>query len=139
MRTKKTYRELSRLETFEEKLEYLYIGDVIGGETFGNSRYLNQKLYTSPEWKRVRDIIIVRDNGCDLGVDGCDLQSRNIIIHHINPITEEDIVSRNPCLFDEDNLISTSRKSHNYIHFGLKSKEPEIIQRTANDTCPWRK
>lgn len=134
----KSYRELSRLETFEERIEYLYIGDKIGRETFGQSRYINQKLYTSKEWKRVRDSVISRDNGCDLGIDGCGLNAKNIIIHHITPITEKDILDRNPCLFDLDNLISVSLQSHNYIHYGSKI-ESLPMDRRMNDTCPWRK
>lgn len=134
----KSYRELIELDTFEERLEYLYIGDKVGRETFGSARRLNQLFYKSQEWRRKRNEIIARDNGCDLGVDGCELSSRNILIHHINPITEEDIVNRNPCLFDNNNLISVSMDTHNFIHYGTSSKE-EYIERAPNDTCPWKK
>lgn len=134
---RKSYNELIELTTFQERLEYLYIGDMIGHETFGNARWLNQKFYKSSEWQRVRDAIIIRDLGCDLGVDGCYLRKRNILVHHINPITEEDIVNRNPVLFDPNNLICASLQSHNYIHYGTRmDKLP--IERSKNDTCPWR-
>lgn len=135
---KKTYSELSSLETFDERLEYLYIGDKVGNQTFGNARWLNQKLYKSPEWQRTRDRVITRDLGCDLGVEGCELTSRNILIHHINPITEEDVINRNPCLFDMDNLIAVSLSTHNYIHYGTKQNEG-YVERKPNDTCPWRR
>lgn len=134
---KKTYRELSRIESFEERLEYLYIGDKIGYETFGDSRWINQRLYKSSEWARVRDRVIARDGGCDLGIDGCGLSSSNIIVHHINPITKDDILNRSKCLFDEDNLISSSRTSHNYIHYGARTNSLPM-ERSKNDTCPWR-
>lgn len=135
---RKTYSELSKLETFEDRLEYLYIGDKIGNETFGSSRWINQRFYTSHEWKKKRNEIIVRDGGCDLGVEGCDLSSKNIIVHHINPITEEDIINRNYCVFDPENLISTSRKTHNHVHYGTVIEELPM-ERSANDTSPWKK
>ena len=116
----------------------MYIGDEIGHATFGSARWLNQRLYKSPEWKRARDFVILRDNGCDLGVEGCDLSSGRILIHHINPITEEDVILRRPCLFDPENLISVSHDSHNYIHFGNKI-ENILIERIPNDTCPWKR
>lgn len=137
MMMNKSYSELIKLETFEERADYLFIGDMVGNETFGNSRWLNQKLYKSSEWRRVRDEVIIRDNGCDLAIDGCGLTSRNIIVHHINPITEDDILNRHPILFDLDNLISTSHDTHNFIHYGTKIKE-EYKERTPDDTCPWR-
>ena len=138
MTMRKTYRELSSFDTFEERMEYLYIGDKIGIETFGNMRRLNQLFYKSPEWRRKRSEIIARDNGCDLGVEGCDLTNRNILVHHLNPITEADIVNRNPCLFDSDNLISCSIQTHNFIHYGTSIPEAPI-ERSPNDTCPWKK
>lgn len=133
----KSYQELIRLSTFDERKEYLYIGDMIGHKTFGSSRYLNQQFYKSPEWRHIRDNIIIRDGGCDLGVDGCGLSNKNILVHHINPITEDDIINRNPCLFDEDNLISSSLITHNFIHFGTSCQET-YFERTPNDTCPWK-
>lgn len=135
--TIKSYSEMKDLETFQDRLEYLYIGDMVGHQTFGSSRYLNQTLYKSREWKRVRDVVIIRDRGCDLGIDGCDLTDRNVLVHHINPITIEDVINRHPKIFDPDNLITLSLKTHNYIHYG---NVPEQIStsRTANDTCPWK-
>lgn len=134
---RKSYSELALLDSYEDRLEYLYIGDMVGYETFGQARWLNQRLYKSQEWRRVRDRVIARDEGNDLGVDGCGLHSRHIIVHHINPITEDDILNRNPCLFDEDNLISTSPLSHNHIHYGNKV-ESLPMDRRINDTCPWK-
>lgn len=135
---RKTYSELCKLETFEDRVNYLYIGDKVGKETFGQSRWINQMLYKSLEWRRKRNDVIARDNGCDLGVDGCGLSSNNVIVHHINPITEDDIINHRPCVFDMDNLISTSIQTHNFIHYGtVRVSLP--IDRTPNDTCPWRK
>lgn len=134
----KTYTELKKRTSYEDKLEYLYIGDLIGNETFGNARWVNQRFYRSMDWKRVRDRVIARDMGCDLGVDGCGLSKRNVIVHHINPITLEDIINYNSCVFDEENLITTSRASHNYIHYGVKEQSLPI-DRSPNDTCPWKK
>ena len=134
----KSYSELIKFDTYEERLNYLYIGDKIGNQTFGNARWINQRFYKSLEWKRVRDFIIMRDGGCDLGIDGCGLSNRNIIVHHINPITEEDIINRNSKLYDPENLISLSLQSHNFIHYGCKLEELPI-ERSPNDTCPWKK
>lgn len=135
----KTYSEMIRLSSFKERFLYLQIGSSVGAITFGNERYLNQILYQSGEWKRVRRQIIIRDNGCDLGCNGYELDS-GIIIHHINPITIEDVILRNPKVFDPDNLVCTSHNTHNAIHYGDESLlviEPCI--REQNDTCPWRK
>lgn len=133
----KTYNELMSLDTFEERIEYLFIGDKIGNETFGNERWINQQFYKSYEWRKIRDSVIIRDNGCDLGIDGCDLHRRNLIVHHINPITAADIINRDPKIFDMNNLISTSLDTHNYIHFGIVEKTA-VIDRSQNDTCPWK-
>lgn len=135
---KKSYNELITIPTFEERFRYLKVYGVIGDQTFGHDRYLNQKLYTLSEWKRVRDKVILRDNGCDLGCEGFEIYSK-IIIHHINPITVEDIVSCNPCVFDLNNLISTSHNTHNAIHYGdEKLLIVAPIERKQYDTCPWR-
>lgn len=134
----KTYSEMITLPTFEERFEYLKIGGFVGKETFGYDRYLNQVLYNSPEWKKCRQKIIIRDNGCDLGCEGYEIHGR-IIIHHINPITLEDILKRSPKIFDPDNLITTVHNTHNAIHYGdrdLLLIAP--IERSRNDTCPWR-
>lgn len=135
----KSYDELITIPTFEERFRYLKVYGVIGNQTFGYDRYLNQKLYnTSREWKRIRDKVILRDNGCDLGCEGFEIYGK-IIIHHINPITVEDIVTCNPCVFDLNNLISTSHNTHNAIHYGdEKSLIVAPIERKQYDTCPWR-
>lgn len=136
---KKSYNELITIPTFEERFRYLKVYGVIGDQTFGYDRYLNQKLYnTSREWKRIRDKVILRDNGCDLGCEGFEIYGK-IIIHHINPITVEDIVTCNPCVFDLNNLISTSHNTHNAIHYGdEKLLIVAPIERKQYDTCPWR-
>ena len=134
----KSYLEMIQLPTFEERYEYLKLGGVIGEETFGYDRYLNQVLYRSSEWKCFRRDIILRDNGCDLACDGYDIIGK-ILIHHINPITIDDIMNRSSCLFDPNNVISTSLNTHNAIHYGdaeLLMTGP--IERTKNDTCPWK-
>ncbi len=135
----KTYSEMVKLSTFKERFLYLQIGGLVGHITFGNERYLNQLLYHSGEWKSVRRDIIIRDNGCDLGCAGYDL-NKGILIHHIDPITIDDIISRNSKVFDPDNLICTSLNTHNAIHYGdetLIVTDPVI--RKQNDMCPWRK
>lgn len=134
----KTYSELSMLETFEERLEYLKTDSKVGDETFGYDRYLNQSLYSSKEWKQTRDRVIIRDNGCDLGVEGYPINS-NAIIHHLNPITKQMIVDRDPMIFDPNNLITVSHKTHNAIHYGGKNMTTEYKERTAGDTIPWKR
>lgn len=134
----RTYSELSKLKTFEDCFQYLRLDGIIGEETFGFDRYLNQILYQSDEWKRCRRDIIIRDNGCDLGCEGFEVHGR-ILIHHINPITVDDIVNRNPKVFDPENLILTSHNTHQAIHYGdenLLIVAP--IERSKNDTCPWK-
>ena len=134
----KTYSELIALPTYEERFNYLKLEGGVGELTFGFDRYLNQKLYTSQEWKTVRNQVIVRDNGCDLACEGYEIYGK-ILIHHINPITVEDVINRNPIIFDLENLISTTHNTHNAIHYGdenLLIKGP--IERTKNDTIPWR-
>lgn len=136
----KTYSELIKLTTFEERYRYLKLDGKVGDNTFGFDRYLNQRFYQrDPEWLSIRDKVIIRDKGCDLGIDGRDIY-RNIIIHHINPITKEDIIRRTRKLLDLENLICTSDTTHKAIHYGngdLLIKDP--IERCANDTIPWRK
>ena len=134
----KTYSELSKLETYKERYQYLKLDGIVGEETFGFDRYLNQILYKSDEWKSCRNDIIIRDNGCDLGCEGFEVHGR-ILIHHINPITVDDIVNRNPKVFDPENLILTSHNTHQAIHYGnedLLIRAP--IERSKYDTCPWR-
>lgn len=134
----KSYSELITLPTFLERYRYLRIKSSVGVETFGYDRYLNQILYTTPEWRSFRDKIIVRDNGCDLGCEGFEVCIR-LTIHHINPISVDDIVNRNPKVFDPENVICTSHNTHMAIHYG---DENLLItgptERTANDTCPWK-
>lgn len=129
-----------KLDNYQDRLDYLYIGDKVGGETFGVNRYLNQMFYLSQEWKHARDTVIIRDNGCDLAVPGCDIRSGKIMVHHINPITIDDIIQGRSCLTDPDNLISMTMKSHNYIHYGIRNTETNFyVERSPNDMCPWKK
>ena len=133
------YKELSRLKTFKERYEYLKLSGRVGETTFGYDRYLNQILYNSPRWKKVRDIVIIRDNGCDLGVEGYEINDK-IIIHHMNPITVEDIEEENDDIFNPEFLISSSDRTHKAIHYSDESLLPQLpIERTPGDTCPWRK
>lgn len=136
----KTYSELITFETFEERYEYLRLDGVVGEETFGFDRYLNQEFYQrSQEWKRIRDFVIIRDQGCDLGIDGREIRGK-IIVHHMNPITKDDLLNRTPFLLDPEYLICTLKSTHDAIHYGdenLLMKGP--IERKPNDTCPWRK
>lgn len=134
----KTYSKLIKLKTFKERYEYLRLDGLIGEETFGFDRYMNQKFYKSKEWKRIRDQVIVRDNGCDLGVEGYEIGGR-ILIHHMNPILLKDIQTLSEFLLNPEYLICTTLDTHNAIHYGnsnLLVIEP--IERTKNDTCPWR-
>ena len=138
MKNIKTYSELITIPTFEERFEYLKLDGQVGVETFGFSRYLNQAFYKSGEWLSIRDYVITRDNGCDLGMEGYEIYGR-ILIHHINPITKDDIIQRSRILLDPENLITTVKRTHDAIHYGdsnLLMKAP--IERRKNDTCPWR-
>ena len=135
----KSYNEMLQLNTLRERMEYLYIGEQVGVRTFGSARYLNQRFYRSARWKRTRRDIILRDEGCDLGVDGHELSTRNILVHHINPITETDILEDNACLYDPDNLICVSLDSHNFIHYGILHEQiPVVLERQPGDMCPWK-
>lgn len=135
----KSYSELIRLPTFLERYRYLKIGGRIGEDTFGYDRYLNQTLYRSVEWKRFRREIIVRDEGCDLGLEGYEIIG-NILVHHLNPITIDDVLNRDPKIFDPENVISTCLNTHNAIHYGDESLLiTEPIERTPYDTCPWKR
>lgn len=138
MSTIRTYSELSQLKTFRERYEYLRLNGKVGEETFGFDRYLNQIFYKTDEWKAIRDFVIVRDNGCDLGVEGYDIHGK-ILIHHMNPILVEDILKRSDFLLNPDYLITTVLSTHNAIHYGDDSLLITLpIERTRNDTCPWR-
>jgi hypothetical protein len=135
----RTYSELSRLQTFRERFEYLRLDGIVGAETFGFDRYINQVFYNSDEWKAVRKTVIIRDNGCDLGMDGYDIHGK-IIVHHMNPFSIDDVLHRKEELLDPEFLISTVLNTHNAIHYGDESLLPSApIVRTRNDTCPWRK
>lgn len=139
LRNIRTYSELIRLKTFEERFEYLKIGGTIGIETFGHDRYLNQKFYTSYEWRQFRKQIILRDNGCDLGIDGLDIYGP-IFIHHINPINIEDLLENKiEFLLNPEYAISCSDLTHKAIHYSNVNILPKgPIERTKFDTCPWK-
>lgn len=132
------YRELMRLKTFDERYDYLRLSGLVGESTFGFERYLNQSLYNSSKWKRIRNQIIIRDNGCDLGVEGYEIQGL-IIVHHMNPISVDDLKDFSNDIFDPEYLISVSLTTHNAIHYGDKSLIPkEPVERRPGDTCPWK-
>lgn len=133
----RTYSELSRLETFEERFDYLKLNGRVGAETFGFDRYLNQILYQSPKWRRARDKVIIRDNGCDLGIEGHEIYD-SIIVHHMNPITLEDIEMEREEIFNPEYLICTTKLTHNAIHYGDKNLLPKLpIERKPGDTKLW--
>ena len=135
----RTYSELITLPTFEERFKYLQLGEKVGEDTFGHDRYLNQMFYVSDEWKRIRRDVIVRDNGCDLGIQDRKIHGL-IIIHHMNPITIEDIINRSEFLLNPEYLISTVKNTHDAIHFSderILITDP--IERRPNDTCPWKR
>lgn len=135
----KSYKELCHFSSFEDRFEYLKLVGKVGEETFGRARKLNQIFYTSPRWLKVRDQVLLRDNGCDLGVPGYET-GKHAIVHHITPITEEDILEDRDCLYDPDNLITTTLDTHNAIHYGdarLAMLEFQS-ERRPNDTCPWK-
>lgn len=144
----RTYTELSKLTSFEDRFRYLQLNGKVGSETFGYDRYLNQVFYQSDEWKRVRDEVIIRDNGCDLGIEGRELRDiyvkgkkvpARIYIHHMNPLLLKDIEDRTDFLLNPEYLITTSFNTHQAIHYGdenLLILSP--VERTKNDTCPWK-
>ncbi len=135
----KRYLELKQLHTFEERFNYLKLNGQVGKDTFGFDRYLNQQFYKSKEWKQVRDYVIVRDNACDLGIPDNEIKGK-IYIHHINPITIDDVTNSTSNLLDPNNLICVSYETHNAIHYGDSSylERYQINERTMNDTCPWK-
>ena len=133
----RSYEALIKIPTFEERFEYLKLSSKIGEETFGFERYLNQAFYGSPEWRAFRRQVIIRDNGCDLACEDHDIVGK-VIIHHINPITPEEIESASPLLMDLDNVVCVSYDTHQAIHYGDASLLPkDYIPRTPNDMCPW--
>lgn len=134
----RTYSDLSKLATFEERFRYLKLDGLVGESTFGFNRYLNQVFYKSIAWKRIRDEVILRDNGCDLGVDGRDIYGQ-IVIHHMNPITTQDIETESEFLTNPEYLITTIHSTHNAIHYGDENLLVLVpVERTRNDTCPWK-
>lgn len=134
----RSYTELSKLQTFEERFNYLTEDGHVGDPTFGGSRYLNQSFYRSKEWKAIRDAVIIRDNGMDLGIDGRPINGR-AIVHHIVPLRKEDFVNRTRYLIDPEYMITVSHQTHNALHYGsLDSAPKDYASRQPNDTCPWR-
>lgn len=135
----RTYSELSKLTTFEERYRYLRLGGRVGKETFGFDRWINQMFYKDPEWLKIRDKVIIRDNGCDLGIEGREIYSR-IIVHHMNPITKADILDRSEFLLNPEYLICTVKNTHDAIHYGDENLLITLpMERSVNDTCPWRR
>jgi len=131
------YSELKQLKTFKERFDYLKLSGVVGESTFGFDRYLNQYLYHSPEWKKVRNEVIVRDDGCDMGLE--DYPANQIIVHHMNPLSIEDVENRDEQIFDPEFLICVSLSTHNAIHFGDETLLPKLpVERKPGDMCPWR-
>ena len=135
----RTYSELSKLTTFEERYRYLRLGGRVGEETFGFDRWINQMFYKDSEWLKIRDEVIIRDNGCDLGIEGREIYSR-IIVHHMNPITKADILDRSEFLLNPEYLICTVKNTHDAIHYGDENLLITLpMERSVNDTCPWRR
>lgn len=135
----RTYSELAKLPTFEERFRYLRLGGAVGEETFGFDRYLNQRFYSSAEWKRIRRDVIIRDDGCDLGIPDRAIGGR-ILIHHMNPVTRKDIIRASEQLMAPEYLICVSHETHNAIHYGDESLLMTVPpERKPNDTCPWKK
>lgn len=135
----KTYSELVKLNSFEERYKYLKLEGKVGKDTFGFDRYLNQIFYKTDEWKSVRDYVISRDNGCDLGMPDREIKFGKILVHHMNPITKEDILNRSNMLLNPEYLITTTKNTHDAIHYGsddLLYQDP--VERYENDTCPWK-
>jgi len=132
----RTYRELAQVPTFADRFEYLKLDGGVGHSTFGFDRHINQQFYRSREWKRIRSYVISRDNGCDLGVLGYEI-THEPLIHHINPMTPHDIVAGEEWILDPEYLITTTKRTHNAIHFGDDLRVPDVIQRVSGDTKLW--
>ena len=136
---KRSYKELSRIPNFNDRFEYLRLSGSIGVETFGFDRYLNQALYKSVEWQRFRKQVILRDNGCDLAHPDRPINADRIIIHHINPLTVEDLKNKSEAIFDMNNVVCTSYLTHQAIHYSDESLLPrDPVIRAPGDTCPWK-
>ena len=147
----KSYTELMSLRTFKERFDYLHIGGKVGEATFGGNRWMNQMLYHGGRWRRLRNSLIIRDDGCDLGLQDhrilgdADINGKHykydgaIFLHHINPVTDDDIMNSRPCVFDPENLICTSESTHRAIHFGrYEDLIDAFVERRPFDTCPWK-
>lgn len=133
----KTYSELIRLNSFEDRFNYLKLHGSVGADTFGFDRIFNQMFYQGSEWKRIREYVFLRDNGCDLGVSGYDIYDR-YVIHHMNPISIEDLNSHSDYLLNPEYLITTTHNTHNAIHYGESNLSGNVVERKPNDTCPWK-
>lgn len=134
----KSYSELVKLKTFDDRYNYLKLSGVVGQDIFGSERYLNQQFYTSRKWRSVRDQIIIRDNACDLGLEGYEIYDK-IIVHHINPITIEDLENDEYSLYDSENLICTTNATHQAIHYSDETLLPRLSEpRRPNDMIPWK-
>lgn len=135
----RTYDELIQFPSYEERFEYLKLGGKVGEDTFGFDRYLNQTFYKTDEWKNIRNEVIIRDNGCDLGDPDHEIRGNRILVHHMNPITKDDILNRSEYLLNPKYLITTVKSTHDAIHYGDENLLPKgPVVRTKNDTCPWR-
>lgn len=135
--TIKTYKEMERFVTFEDRYEYLKLGGHVGEKTFGFDRWINQEFYTSTEWKRIRDVVVVRDNGCDLGIPGREINGA-LLVHHMNPMSSDDIVHGEEWILDPEYLVTTTKDTHNAIHYGNREllRKP-YVPRRAGDTRLW--
>ena len=136
----RTYDELIKFKTYEERVRYLRVKQKVAQETFGSNRYLNQAFYKSPEWLAIRNRVIIRDLGCDLGLEGYDINGEPVYIHHMNPITEEDIINQSEYLLNPKYLICVTKATHDLIHYGSDILLQSSItqERKENDTCPWK-
>lgn len=130
------YSELCQYDIFEDRFEYLVLGGTVGRSTFGFDRYLNQDFYHSAEWKSVREHVIIRDNGCDLGIPGYDIHSE-LLVHHMNPMTSDDVIHHEAWILDPEYLITTTQRTHNDIHYGNSTPQPLLIVRSSGDTKLW--
>ena len=137
--TIRTYTDLSAIPDYEARFRYLQLNGRVGSDTFGFDRYLNQRFYRSREWKRIRDFVIARDNGCDLGIPGREIYGK-ILIHHMNPLIPEDVMNATDFLLNPEYLITTTHNTHNAIHYGDKDLLMlDPVERRPNDTCPWKR
>ena len=135
----KTYSELSKLTTYEDRLKYLKLDGIVGEETFGFDRYLNQSFYKSVEWKKIRNYVITRDHGCDLGIPGYEILCDKILVHHMNPISKNDIINNANILLNPEYLITVTKTTHDAIHYGNNVIQNQPVERSKNDTSPWLK